>query len=41
MKIKDFIAFVYTNELLAKTSFEGILKMVGPQLMKEKLFPTS
>jgi len=24
MKIKDFIAFVYTNELLAKSSFEKI-----------------
>ena len=30
MKLKDFIAFVYTNELLAKSSFENILKMVGP-----------
>ena len=29
MKLKDFIAFVYTNELLAKSSFENILKMVG------------
>ena len=29
MKLKDFIAFVYTNELLAKTSFENILIMVG------------
>ena len=27
MKIKDFIAYVYTNELLAKESFEGILKL--------------
>jgi len=26
MKLKDFIAFVYTNELLAKSSFENILK---------------
>lgn len=31
MKLKDFIAFVYTNELLAKTSFENILKLVGPK----------
>ena len=30
MKLKDFIAFVYTNELLAKSSFENILKLVGP-----------
>ena len=29
MKLKNFIAFVYTNELLAKTSFENILIMVG------------
>ncbi len=29
MKLKDFIAFVYTNELLAKSSFENILIMVG------------
>ena len=29
MKLKDFIAFVYTNELLAKSSFENILNMVG------------
>ena len=29
MKLKDFIAFVYTNELLAKSSFENILKLVG------------
>lgn len=28
MKRKDFIAYVYTNELLAKESFEGILKLV-------------
>tara|TARA_Y100000739_G_C20442653_1_gene388581 strand:+ start:7 stop:750 length:744 start_codon:yes stop_codon:yes gene_type:complete len=28
--LKDFIAFVYTNELLAKSSFENILKLVGP-----------
>tara|TARA_Y100001968_G_scaffold91638_1_gene82438 strand:+ start:277 stop:972 length:696 start_codon:yes stop_codon:yes gene_type:complete len=30
MHIKDFIAYVYTNELLAKESFEGILKLVDP-----------
>ena len=30
MILKDFIAFVYTNELLAKSSFEKILKLVGP-----------
>jgi len=29
MKLKDFIAFVYTNELLAKSSFKNILIMVG------------
>ena len=29
MKLKDFIAFVYTNELLAKSSFENILDLVG------------
>ena len=29
MKLKDFIAFVYTNELLAKSSFENILALVG------------
>ena len=29
MKLKDFIAFVYTNELLAKSSFEKILILVG------------
>ena len=28
MHIKDFIAYIYTNELLAKESFEGILKLV-------------
>ena len=31
MAIKDFIAFVYTNELLAKSSFEGILKLLGSE----------
>ena len=29
LKLKDFIAFVYTNELLAKSSFEKILKLEG------------
>ena len=29
MLVKDFIAYVYTNELLAKESFEGILKIVS------------
>ena len=29
MNLKDFIAFVYTNELLAKSSFENILTLVG------------
>ena len=29
MTLKDFIAFVYTNELLAKESFENILDLVG------------
>ena len=29
MKLKDFISFVYTNELLAKSSFENILILVG------------
>jgi hypothetical protein len=29
LKLKDFIAFVYTNELLAKSSFENILALVG------------
>ena len=29
MILKDFIAFVYTNELLAKSSFEKILELVG------------
>ena len=28
MKLKDFIAYVYTNELLAKESFDGILKLL-------------
>tara|TARA_B100000212_G_scaffold342516_1_gene330156 strand:- start:3686 stop:4390 length:705 start_codon:yes stop_codon:yes gene_type:complete len=30
MNIKDFVAYIYTNELLAKESFEGILKLVNP-----------
>ena len=30
MTLKNFIAFVYTNELLAKSSFEKILDLVGP-----------
>lgn len=30
MHIKDFIAFVYTNELLAKASFDKILSLLGP-----------
>ena len=29
MQLKNFIAFVYTNELLAKSSFEKILTLVG------------
>ena len=29
MRLKDFTAFVYTNELLAKSSFENILNLVG------------
>ena len=29
MPLKGFIAFVYTNELLAKSSFEKILNLVG------------
>ena len=46
MKIKDFIAYVYTNELLAKESFEGILKLLKnhpnealqiSQIMKDEL----
>ena len=46
MHIKDFIAFVYTNELLAKSSFDKILKLLGPktkdgekikQIMKDEL----
>ena len=37
MKLKDFIAFVYTNELLAKSSFENILKLVGPNTEEGKI----
>ncbi len=46
MKIKDFIAYVYTNELLAKESFDGILKLLKEhpkeafqisQIMKDEL----
>ena len=46
MHIKDFIAFVYTNELLAKESFDRILKLLGPntkegqqisEIMKDEL----
>ena len=46
MLVKDFIAYVYTNELLAKESFEGILKIVRSnsddktkllQIMKDEL----
>ena len=36
LKLKDFIAFVYTNELLAKSSFEKILKLVGPETEEGK-----
>ena len=36
MKLKDFIAFVYTNELLAKSSFENILDLVGPSTEEGK-----
>ena len=37
MKLKDFIAFVYTNELLAKSSFENILNLVGPSTDEGKI----
>ena len=46
MLIKDFIAYIYTNELLAKESFEKILELVNPntfegnqisQIMKDEL----
>jgi len=36
MNIKDFIAFVYTNELLAKESFNRILKLIGPNTKEGK-----
>ena len=37
MKLKDFIAFVYTNELLAKSSFENILNLVGSDTYEGKI----
>ena len=37
MKLKDFIAFVYTNELLAKSSFEKILNLVGSDTDEGKI----
>ena len=37
MRLKDFIAFVYTNELLAKSSFENILNLVGPDTDEGKI----
>ena len=37
MKLKNFIAYVYTNELLAKESFEGILKLVKPNTKEGNL----
>ncbi len=37
MKQKDFIAYVYTNELLAKKSFEGILKLVKSDSQQSSL----
>ena len=37
MKLKDFIAFVYTNELLAKSSFENILILVGRATREGKI----
>jgi hypothetical protein len=37
MKLKDFIAFVYTNELLAKSSFENILILVGHDTKEGKI----
>ena len=36
MNLKDFIAYVYTNELLAKESFEGILNLVNPNTSEGK-----
>ena len=40
MKLKDFIAFVYTNELLAKSSFENILILVGHSTEEGKRIAT-
>ena len=37
MPIKDFIAYVYTNELLAKESFEKILQLVKPHTNEGKI----
>ena len=37
MQLKDFIAFVYTNELLAKSSFENILILVGDSTEEGKI----
>ena len=37
MKLKDFIAFVYTNELIAKSSFENILNLVGSDTNEGKM----
>jgi len=37
MKFKDFIAFVYTNELLAKSSFEKILTLVGSNTQEGRI----
>ena len=37
MKLKDFVAFVYTNELLAKSSFENILNLVGSDTDEGKI----
>ncbi len=36
MHIKDFIAYVYTNELLAKNSFDKILNLVKPHTTEGK-----
>ena len=40
MQLKDFIAFVYTNELLAKSSFENILILVGRSTKEGKRIST-
>ena len=37
MNLKDFIAFVYTNELLAKSSFKNILTLVGTNTDEGKI----